>query len=92
MTDPNVEYAEPNYALCASKVPNDNYFRNQWALNNDGTYANGTADADIDAPEAWDITTGSSSIVIAVLDTGIDYTHEDLANNIWQNPGEIELF
>ena len=72
MSDPNVEYAEPNYALCASKVPNDPYFRNQWALDNDGTYAGGTAGADIKAPSAWDITTGSSSIVIAVLDTGID--------------------
>jgi len=92
MTDPNVEYAEPNYALCASTVPNDTYFRNQWALHNDGTYAGGTAGADIKAPSAWDITTGSSSIVIAVLDTGIDYTHEDLSNNIWQNPGESNCF
>ena len=92
MSDPNVEYAEPNYALCASKVPNDPYFRNQWALHNDGTYAGGTAGADIKAPSAWDITTGSSSIVIAVLDTGIDYTHEDLSNNIWQNPGESNCF
>ena len=92
MTDPNVEYAEPNYTLCASKVPNDPYFRNQWALHNDGTYAGGTAGADIKAPSAWDITTGSSSIVIAVLDTGIDYTHEDLANNIWRNHGETDCF
>ncbi len=92
ISDPNVEYAEPNYTLCASKVPNDPYFRNQWALHNDGTYAGGTAGADIKAPSAWDITTGSSSIVIAVLDTGIDYTHEDLANNIWRNHGETDCF
>lgn len=92
MADPDVEYAEPNYALCASKVPNDLYFKNQWALHNDGTYANGTDDADIDAPDAWEITTGNPGIVIAVLDTGIDYTHEDLANNVWRNPGETDCF
>lgn len=92
MADPSVEYAEPNYALCASKVPNDTYFRNQWALYNDGTYAGGTSGADIKAPLAWDITTGNNNIVVAVLDTGIDYTHDDLSNNIWQNPGEANCF
>jgi len=88
MSDPNVEYAEPNYIIRAASLPNDQYFRNQWALHNDGTYAGGTAGADIKAPSAWDITTGSSSIVIAVLDTGIDYNHQDLVGNIWTNPGE----
>ena len=88
MTDPNVEYAEPNYIIRAATFPNDPYFRNQWSLHNDGTYAGGTADADIDAPEAWDIATGNSNILIAVLDTGIAFTHDDLVNNIWQNPGE----
>ena len=85
MSDPNVEYAEPNYIIRASALPNDQYFRNQWALNNDGTYAGGTSGADIKAPSAWDITTGSSSVVIAVLDTGIDYNHQDLVGNIWTN-------
>ncbi|MBE0427188.1 MAG: S8 family serine peptidase [Nitrospirae bacterium] len=89
MSDPDVEYAEPNYIRrVAAVIPNDTFFRNQWALHNTGTYAYGTPDADIDAPEAWTITTGSSNIIIAVLDTGIDYNHNDLAGNIWTNPGE----
>ena len=49
----------------------------------------GNRDADIDAPEAWDITTVDPTIVIAVIDTGVEYTHADLANNVWINPGEI---
>src|SRR4030043_1990542 len=90
MSDPNVEYAEPNYIRrTLSTIPDDTYFGNQWALHNTGTYANGTADADIDAPEAWDISTGSSNIVIAVLDTGVDYNHNDLVGNIWINTGEV---
>lgn len=89
MSDPNVEYAEPNYILHALNIPNDTYFLpNQWALNNTGSYAGGKPDADIDAPEAWDIATGSGDIVIAVTDTGIDYNHPDLHGNIWHNSGE----
>lgn len=89
MSDPNVEFAEPNYIRRAvSVIPNDTYFRNQWALHNTGSYANGTEDADIDAPEAWDISTGNPNLIIAVLDTGIDYTHSDLVGNIWVNRGE----
>lgn len=90
LADPNVEYAEPNYTLCASAVPNDPYLRNQWSLQNNGTYAGGTPGADIKAPLAWDIATGSDSVVIAVLDTGVDYTHDDLARNIWRNFGETD--
>lgn len=91
MSDPNVEYAEPNYIRrISSTVPNDLYFNQQWALQNTGTFANGTAGADINAPGAWDTTTGSEgdNVVIAVLDTGVDYTHHDLEVNIWRNPGE----
>lgn len=89
MSAPEVEYAEPNYIRRSSAtIPNDTAFGEQWALHNTGTFASGTADADIDAPEAWDITRGSSGIVIAVLDTGIDLNHSDLVGNIWTNPGE----
>ncbi|MEW6001326.1 MAG: S8 family serine peptidase [Nitrospirota bacterium] len=89
VSDPNVEYAEPNYVRCvASTVPNDTYFGDQWALLNTGTYASGTAGADIKATDAWDITRGNSNIVVAVVDTGIDYKHSDLVGNIWTNPGE----
>ena len=90
--NPNVEYAEPNYLRYAkATTPNDPSFSNLWGLNNTGQTVNGTsgtADADLNAPEAWDITTGSDTLVIAVLDSGVDYNHPDLAANIWSNPGE----
>jgi subtilisin family serine protease len=89
MSDPNVEYAEPNYMRCASAKPNDTNFGDQWALLNTGKYANGTRGADIKATKAWDISTGNSAVIVAILDSGIDYTHEDLVGNIWRNPGEI---
>ena len=80
-TDPDVEYAEPDYIVNAQVIPNDPYFSYLWGLNN----AN---DADIDAPEAWNINTGSSNVVVAVIDTGVDYTHPDLSANIWVNAAE----
>lgn len=86
--DPRIEYIEPNYTVSiASTLPNDPSFPQLWGLNNTGQNG-GTPDADIDAPEAWDIATGSSNIVVGVIDTGVDYTHPDLADNIWTNPGE----
>ncbi len=89
MSNPEVQYAEPNYIRRAALTsPNDPYFKDQWGLINLGLYANGTPDADIDAPEAWDISTGNDNVVIAVLDTGIDYHHSDLILNIWNNSGE----
>ncbi len=85
---PGFRYLEPNFALRAdSLLPNDPSFGSQWALNNTGQ-SGGVADADIDAPEAWSLTTGSSGVVVGVIDTGVDYTHPDLAANMWHNPGE----
>lgn len=86
---PFVEYAEADYYRYAKTTfPNDSRFSDQWGLHNTGLN-NGTIDADIDAPEAWDLTTGSTSVVVAVIDSGVDYNHEDLKANMWRNPGEI---
>jgi subtilisin family serine protease len=85
--DPDVLYAELDYVLRATQTPltpNDPRFGELWGLHNTGQEG-GTADADIDAPEAWGITTGSSGVVIAVIDTGIDYEHPDLAANMFRN-------
>ncbi|MFT5757260.1 MAG: serine protease [Alteromonadaceae bacterium] len=85
---PTVAYAEPDYLVNAQVIPNDSRFDELWGLHNTGQ-TGGTADADIDAPEAWDISTGSSDVVVGVIDTGVDYNHPDLAANAWVNPGEI---
>ena len=89
---PAVEYAEPNYLHQLAAIPNDTQFTSLWGLHNTGQNVNGTAgtaDVDIDAPEAWDLTTGNSNVIIAVIDSGIAYDHPDLAANMWTNPGEI---
>lgn len=85
---PGVAYAQPNYLHHIDAVPSDPRFGELWGMNNTGQ-TGGTPDADIDAPEAWDTQTGSSDVVVAVIDTGVDYNHPDLAANIWSNPGEI---
>lgn len=84
----DVLYAQPNYRVDADTTfPNDARFGDLWGLHNTGQ-SGGTPDADIDAPEAWSISTGTGSVVVAVIDTGIDYTHEDLAGNMWINEAE----
>lgn len=83
-----VEYAEPNYLLRICLSPDDPGYPQLWGLHNIGQ-TEGLSDADIDAPEAWDIQTGTSSVIVAVIDTGTDYNHEDLSANIWTNPREI---
>jgi subtilisin family serine protease len=80
--DPNVLYVEPNYVVHALTLPNDPLFPQQWGLSNTGQDG-GTPGADIHAPQAWGITTGSSDVVVAVIDSGIDYTHPDLAPNMF---------
>ena len=89
---PGVRYAEPDYIESVSAVPNDPSFGLQWGYQNNGQTVNnvsGTPGADEHLVPAWDVTTGSASIVIGEVDTGVDYTHPDLAANIWSNPGGI---
>ena len=74
--------------VSAASTPDDPRYGDLYGLHNTGQ-SGGTADADIDAPEAWQVTTGSRDVIVGVVDTGIDYTHPDLAANIWVNPGEI---
>ncbi len=76
-SNPDVEYAELNYIVEALGVPNDPLYSQLWGM------------AKIEAPDAWDIHTGSSDIVVAVVDTGVDYTHRDLAANMWVNEAEL---
>ena len=85
---PAVETAQYNYIYTADLFSTDPDFGRLWGLHNTGQ-TGGVADADIDAPEAWDITTGDPNIVVAVIDTGVDYNHPDLAANMWVNTGEI---
>jgi subtilisin family serine protease len=89
ISSPYVVYAEPSIIgyLPLPVIPNDEYFPEQWPLNNSGQF-NGMPDADIDALEAWEIEKGDSDIVIASVDSGVDYYHEDLADNIWTNNDE----
>jgi hypothetical protein len=84
----DVRYVQPNYRLRAIAMPDDPRFDELWGMNNTGQ-TGGTADVDIDAPEAWETSTGSQDVVVAVIDTGVDYTHPDLAANMWVNDGEI---
>ena len=84
------DYVEPDFIVTTHATPNDPRYASGelWGLRNLGQDA-GTDDADIDAPEAWDLRTSSPGVVVAVIDTGVRYTHEDIAANMWKNPGEI---
>ncbi len=74
--NPDIEYAEPNYIYRASVEPNDPRFSSLYGMRQ------------IDAPEAWDVQTGSKAIIVGVIDTGVDMGHSDLKANMWRNPGE----
>jgi len=87
-SDTRVATAEANYRLMLEGIPNDPQFSSMYGLNNSGQ-TGGTIDADIDAPEAWNINTGTKRTIVAVIDTGVDYNHQDLAANMWRNTGEI---
>jgi subtilisin family serine protease len=96
---PEVEYAEPSYEISLDHAgggfkhlhPNDPRFTDQWALANDGQNG-GKEGADISAMRAWATTTGDDDIVVAVLDSGVDYTHSDLINNIWIRSLTVERY
>lgn len=87
---PEILYADPNYEIDLEKIPDDTYYDKLWGLNNTGANDNGgnagKAGADINAQKAWDISTGSKNVVVAVIDSGVDITHPDLSGNIWTNP------
>lgn len=81
-------YAHPNYLVHAdSTIPDDTHFGDLWGMHNTGQNG-GAVDADIDAPEAWDLSTSSGGMIVAVIDTGVDYTHPDLSANMWRNEPE----
>jgi subtilisin family serine protease len=84
-----VDYAEPDYRLRALVEPNDFRFYDgsQWHLKNMGLYG-GTVGADIDAVRAWDLDNSAPGVIVAVIDTGVRLTHEDLRENLWTNAGE----
>ena len=81
-------YAGIDDSILSTALPNDPSFVLEWNLQNTGQ-SGGSPGIDIGAPQAWDICTGSRSVVVAIIDSGIDLTHPDLAANVWTNPGEI---
>lgn len=88
---PDVETAEPNYKIKALSTVNDTYFSHQWALENTGQNG-GTPGKSINAAAKWNKgVKGSKDKVVAIVDTGVDYTHEDLKDNIWENTYQPDL-
>lgn len=90
--DPEVVFAEPNYLLHSQNIPDDPLLNLQWGLENSGQQVNGyvgTPGADLEAVHAWAAVTGNPQVVIAVVDSGVNGGHPDLADNIWNNPDEI---
>lgn len=88
---PGVLYAEPNYVYTTQRTPNDPRFPQQWGLHNTGQRVEGragTVDADIDAPEAWDLVTGDRDVVVAVVDSGVSRRHPEIRPNLWRNADE----
>jgi len=91
---PDVVYAEPNFIVQITQEPDDPGFNQLWGLHNIGQLINGfpgLAGADIHATPAWDLSFGSTSNVVAIIDTGIDYTHPDLAANVWSAPAAFTV-
>jgi subtilisin family serine protease len=88
--NPQVEFAEPDYVVNSFASPNDLYFERQWGLLNDGQQVRqyGTPGADIRVIPAWEISKGEEGCLVAVIDTGVQWNHPDLAANIWRNSGE----
>lgn len=87
MMDPSVEFAEPNFLIDHNQlgtIPNDPRFNEQWSLKNIGQ-SGGQFGADITASGAWQTTTGAANVVVAIVDSGVDFTHPDLADNQWVN-------
>ncbi|HMO34401.1 MAG TPA: S8 family serine peptidase, partial [Gemmatales bacterium] len=81
--DPRVVYAQPNYVIRSNALPNDPLINNQWPIRNNNPLLT------IQAEAAWDQTTGSGRTIVAVIDTGVDFTHPDIAPNMWRNTAEI---
>ena len=89
--NPDVDFVEPNYIVRLVATPNDPSFGNLWGLFNFGQTFNSVPGADIDAGLAWDLTTGTRTNVVGIIDSGVDYNHPDLAANMWTAPAPFSV-